>query len=178
MRVQGDEESVRPAAGAGEMAMDRIFILPGEYRISRGPEVIETLVGSCVSVCLYNTRTGRAAMNHFLRDQPADAADPDVGQYGSSATEFIIRTLFQHDPAAGHYTAQVFGGAAVVKTRNPGEAIGQKNIEMARAVLAAHRIRIIHEEVGGNRGRRIRFDTSNNTVFCRFAGQVGRKIKK
>jgi chemotaxis protein CheD len=158
--------------------MDRIFLLPGEYRISRGPEVIETLVGSCVSVCLYNTRSGRAAMNHFLRDRPGESSAEDVGHFGSTATEAIIRILFQQDPAAGHYAAQIFGGAAVVKTKTPGEAIGQKNIEGAREVLAAHRIRIIREEVGGTRGRRIRFDTSDNTVFCRFAGQVGKKSKK
>ena len=43
------------------------------------------------------------------------------------------------------------------------------------AVEEAVRIR---EELGGTRGRRIKFDTATNTVFCRFAGQVGKKYKQ
>lgn len=157
--------------------MDHIFLLPGEYRISKQPELVETLVGSCVSVCLYNTKTGHAAMNHFLHDQPAGEADRDLGQYGSTATEYIIKALMKFDPVPGHYQAQVFGGAVVIKTNNEYN-VGQKNIDLVRKILTAHRIRITREEVGGTRGRRVRFDTSTNTVFCRFAGQVGKKHRK
>ena len=152
--------------------------MPGEFRISERPEVIETLVGSCVSVCLFNVKTGQAAMNHFLRDRPVRKNDPAIGQYGSTATEYILNALFQSDPAAAHYRAQIFGGAAIVKTKSEGYDIGQKNIEVVRGILAGCRVRIIREEIGGTRGRRIRFDTSTNTVFCRFAGQIGKKYNK
>ncbi len=155
--------------------MDRILLLPGEYRICKQAEVIETLVGSCVSVCLYNRKTGDAAMNHFLQARPAGEAGRDIGRYGSTATEAIVLALLKRDPAPTHYIAQVFGGAFVIKTQRGELSIGQDNIEAARSVLAAHHIRIGREEVGGTRGRRIRFDTSTNTVFCRFAGQVGKK---
>jgi chemotaxis protein CheD len=163
---------------AGDMAMDSILLLPGEYRITKRPEVIETLVGSCVSVCLYNTKTGQAAMNHFLQDQPAIETDCDIGHYGSTATEYIIQALLESDPVPGHYRAQVFGGAAVIKTNSKRYNIGQNNIEVAKKILTVHRIRITREEVGGTRGRRIKFDTSTNTVFCRFAGQIGKKYNK
>jgi chemotaxis protein CheD len=154
--------------------MDRILLLPGQSRISKQPEIVETLVGSCVSVCLFNTKTGHAAMNHFLHDLPAEESNCDTGHYGSTATEYIIQALLQMDPMPGHYQAQVFGGAAVIKT-NSTYHIGQKNIDIAKQILAAHHIRIIREEIGGTRGRRIKFDTSTNTVLCRFAGQVGKK---
>ena len=157
--------------------MDRVFLLPGEYRISKQQEIVETLVGSCVSVCLYNTKTGQAAMNHFLQDQPVGETDCDVGQYGSTATEHIIKALMKFDPVSDHYRAQIFGGAAVIKTSN-NYNVGQKNIDIVRKILTAHRIRIIREEIGGTRGRRVRFDTSTNEVFCRFAGQVGKKYSK
>ena len=158
--------------------MEHIFLLPGEYRISKQPEVIETLVGSCMSVCLYNTKTSQAAINHFLTNLPAEKTDCDIGQYGSTATEHIIKALMKFDPVPGHYRAQVFGGAAVIKTSNKEYNFGQKNIDIARKILTAHHIRIIEEEVGGTRGRRIKFDTSTNTVFCRFTGQVGKKYNK
>ena len=158
--------------------MARILLLPGEYHISKEPVIIETLVGSCVSVCLYNTKSGQAAMNHFLQEQPASETASDIGQYGSTATEYIIKALMKFDSVPGHYRAQIFGGAVVIKTSSHKSNIGQENIDIARKILANHRIRIIREEIGGTRGRRVRFDTSTNTVFCRFAGQVGKKYRR
>jgi chemotaxis protein CheD len=154
------------------------LLLPGKYHITKTPITIETLVGSCVSVCLYNTKTGFAAMNHFLQDRPNSKGDCDIGRYGSTATEYIINTLMKMDSAASHYCAQIFGGAVVIKTNNSGSDIGQKNIDIAQKILTDRSIRIIRKEVGGTRGRRIRFDTAANTVFCRFAGQIGKKYNK
>ena len=160
------------------MSVKHVFLLPGEYHISKGPEVVETLVGSCVSVCLYNTKTGRAAMNHFLHDQPATETGYDIGRYGSTATERIIKVLMKFDPVGSHYRAQIFGGAAVIKTQTDEYNIGRKNIDIARKILADYRIRVIREETGGTRGRRVRFDTTANKVFCRFAGKVGKKYRR
>lgn len=158
--------------------MERIFLLPGEYHISKQPEVVETLVGSCVAVCLYNKKTGHAAMNHFLQDHPASETGCDIGKYATTATEYIINALMKLDPVPSHYRAQIFGGAAVIKTASDKASIGKVNSDTARKILANHRIRIIREEVGGTRGRRVRFDTSTNSVFCRFAGQVGKKYRE
>lgn len=153
-------------------AMDHLLILPGGYHVSREPIVLETLVGSCVAVCLYNRKTGEAAMNHFIVHGSPQSPQEDFGKYGVAATEHIISELMRFDQVPEHYTAQVFGGAAVVKTTGTGPAVGELNLADARNVLARRRIAITREEVGGTRGRRIRFDTSTNTVFCRFAGQV------
>jgi chemotaxis protein CheD len=155
--------------------MEHLFLLPGKYRISKQPEVVETLVGSCVTVCLFNIKTGYAAMNHFLRDHSSRQDEDDIGKYGTTATEYIVNTLMDLDPAANHYRAQIFGGAAVLKTNNSFESIGTMNSDIARMILTKHRIRIIRQEIGGTRGRRVRFDTSTNTVFCRFAGQISKQ---
>ena len=48
--------------------MNRVFLLPGELCISQEPIFMATLLGSCVTVCIYNRKTGSAGMNHFLRD--------------------------------------------------------------------------------------------------------------
>lgn len=157
--------------------MERFFLLPGKYRISKQPEVVETLVGSCVTVCLYNKKNGHAAMNHFLQDHISSEIGCDIGKYGTTATEYIINTLMKLDPVPSHYRAQIFGGAAVIKTTSDKDSIGKVNSDIARKILANYGIPIIREEVGGTRGRRVRFDTSTNTVFCRFAGQIGKQYR-
>lgn len=77
----------------------------------------------------------------------------------------------KRDSNPGHYRAQIFGGAKVIKTDSTDNDISLK-------ILTAQGIRIIRKEVGGTRGRRIRFDTATNTVFCRFAGQIRSKTAR
>ncbi len=145
---------------------------PGEFYIGRGPVIAETLVGSCVAVCLYNFKESFGVMNHFLMDRPANPADEDIGRYGVTSTRRLVEAVREIDPESTHYRATVLGGAAVLKTANADGRIGQANVAAATEVLHAARIRIAAQEVGGTRGRRIRFNTQTGEIECRFAGDI------
>lgn len=155
--------------------MLRKFLRPGEFYVGREPVIAETLVGSCVAVCLYNFKHGFGAMNHFLMDRPANSTDSEIGRYGVTSTRHIIEAVLEIDPAPAHYRASVFGGAAVLKTANAGGGVGAANIDAALEVLHAARITVARQEVGGTRGRRIRFNTATGEIECRFAGDIPRK---
>ena len=151
----------------------RKFLRPGQFYASRRPVMTETLVGSCVTVCLYNAKEGFGAMNHFLRDRPGRFR-PEIGTYGTSATRQIVNAMLKID-AEPHYQASIFGGAAVLKTPNADGSIGQGNVAAALEVLKAAGIRVVRQEVGGTRGRRVRFNTQTGEIECRFAGDIPRK---
>ncbi len=152
--------------------MEHEFLMPGKFFITDKSVIIETVVGSCVSVCLYNVESGEAAINHFLQDVPLAKEKVDIGQYGLTSTEHIVNVLTARDPVPDHYVAQVFGGADLVEEGQAGGDIGGRNVQIARQILNVHRIRIIREEVGGKRGRCIRFNTATNTVFCEFTDRL------
>lgn len=161
--------------GKSVVIMNHKFLKPGEFHITGQPMLLETLVGSCVCVCLYNFKNGWAAMNHFLHDCPTGKNDTDTGKFGSTSTRHIVEKLMAIDNAPFHYRAMVFGGAAVIKTTGQNSDIGSRNIDAAFQVLTDARIRISKKEVSGNRGRRVTFNTENGTVRWRFAGDLGRK---
>ncbi|MBF0293291.1 MAG: chemotaxis protein CheD, partial [Nitrospinae bacterium] len=48
------------------MEKKKIFVLPGEIAVTKQPSVIATLLGSCVAVCLYNTKGQYGGMNHYM----------------------------------------------------------------------------------------------------------------
>jgi chemotaxis protein CheD len=123
----------------------RKFLRPGEFYADRAPAVVETLVGSCVAVCLSDFKRGFGVMNHFLMDRPTNPTEVNIGQYG---------------------------GAAVLKTANVDGHIGSANVEAALEVLRSARIRIAGQEVGGTRGQRIRFNTQTGEIECRSAGDI------
>jgi len=152
--------------------MDHRFLLPGEYHVTKKQMSIDTLLGSCVSVCLYNSRNGFAAMNHFLLDRPTDEQTTDIGRYGITSTDQIISTLMSVDDNPFNYRAQIFGGAAVVDALTDSRNIGGRNMLVAQEVLDSYHIHVIKKDVGGTRGRRIKFDTASNTVHCRYTGQT------
>ncbi len=86
--------------------MDNKFLQMGEYYVTKKPMLLETLLGSCVSVCLYNKFNGSAAMNHFLIPSAGKKdMKNDPGKYGESSCEMIIRSLMSLDPDASHYSA-------------------------------------------------------------------------
>ena len=153
----------------------RKFLRPGEFYATKRPAKVETLVGSCVTVCLYNFKAGFGTMNHYLRDRPHTESRGSVGEFGSTATRRIVQVALKIDDNPHHYRASVFGGAAVLKTAAADGGIGQANVQVARETLKAAGIRIVREEVGGTRGRRVTFNTQTGEIECRFAGDIPRK---
>jgi chemotaxis protein CheD len=61
-----------------------------------------------------------------------------------------------------HLEAQIFGGAHN-REISPKD-IGRGNITIARKILAREGIRIVSEDVGGEKGRKIVFDTQANEI--------------
>ncbi len=152
--------------------IERTFLLPSDFVIVRKPSQLGTLLGSCVSVCLHNPFRGMAAMNHFML--PTAQGHPEVGRYGDSSTERIIKTLTALDPDPTHYTARIFGGAAVLGHLGAMGEIGDRNIDIARVVLNQFNIRVVQEEVGGTRGMRIDFFTETGKVESNLIGNATR----
>ncbi len=154
----------------------RKLLLPGQYCVTDQSMILETLVGSCVAVCIYNRRQRLCAMNHFVLDRPAGDSIDDIGRYGTTSTDRVIRELLSRDEQVGHYEAMIFGGAAILGTVQGNFDIGKRNLEAAMEIINQYRLRIVLAETCGTRGRRIRFNTEDHTVECRFSGDIpGRK---
>lgn len=144
----------------------RIFILPGEMAVSRQPVVIATLLGSCVAICIHNTKIKAGGMNHFML--PGGAKDDMKGKYGDYATEKLVEMMLKLDPEKRNLVATIYGGGAVVGHLSAGVGIGEKNIETARTLLAAHGIRVDKVDVGGINGRKIFFNTFTGEIEMRL----------
>jgi len=147
--------------------MDRIFLLPGEFHATKKPCEINTVLGSCVSICLHNSGSGLAAMNHYVFPESSNPEETDKGRYGSTAIDLVIRSLLAVDPVVGHYTAQIYGGATPLRTEaatGVSSGIGERNVAIAEKLLAERGIKVTARKTGGPRGYRIHFDTSTAQV--------------
>ena len=70
---------------------DRLFLHPGEMFAGDQPIVITTVLGSCISVVLWDTSRRIGGINHFLL--PNGPSDEDSGRYGDSAVVLLLRKM-------------------------------------------------------------------------------------
>jgi two-component system chemotaxis response regulator CheB len=122
------------------------------------PTVIATLLGSCVAVCLFNKALKIAGMNHYMLSH-APPGEPDTGKFGDYATETLIKMMLSYDADLGNINASVVGGGNVVGHLSFGMAMGARNIEVAQEVLKKHRINVVYRDVGGEKGRKLYFES-------------------
>ncbi len=151
--------------------MPRVFLLPGEYHLTKQSKFIATLLGSCVAVCIRNTKNGSAAMNHYLHDIMPETEKRNIGRFGDASIRHIVDSLFKLDSQSSHYQAKIFGGGSVVSHLGIGMGIGNKNIVIAKQVLAEYGIPIVESNVGGKKGMKIYFNTLDFSVDVRSVGQ-------
>lgn len=138
---------------------ENYLLRPGYIYIADAKTVISTVLGSSVSVCLFDRKRGVAGMNHFRLPVTRDPSKA-TALFGNVATLTLIRMLVEDGSKVDHLEAQVFGGAYHPEI-SPKD-IGLENVLIARKVLSRQNLRIVSEDVGGEKGRKIVFDPVKN----------------
>lgn len=141
----------------------RRFLLPGQLFVSRTPVTITTILGSCVAVCLWDPTRGIGGMNHFMLPFAAtgDAASP---RYGNVAMEQLLAEVCSAGGRLPFLRARVFGGACMFAPMQSAGHLGIKNADVALSFLRRKSIDVAQVETGGNRGRKLAFETSEGTA--------------
>lgn len=158
----------------------RITIHPGEYYSTRDVSVISTLLGSCVSACLYDPQRRLIGMNHFMLSNPRYSKEMPVhiseaGRYGIHAMELLINDMMAKGTDRSKLRAKIFGGASIIgKNNEPGSfcCVGQVNCKFIREYLHTEGIPIEAEDLGGSFGRVIHFSNGDFAVHRRKIGST------
>ncbi|MBT8374186.1 MAG: chemotaxis protein CheD, partial [Deltaproteobacteria bacterium] len=115
----------------------------------------------CVSVCIYDRKKRVGGMNHFKLPFAVDS-DQATAKFGNVATITLIRMMIHDGSKIKNLEAQILGGAhdRMVSPKD----IGLENILAAKRILARERICITSEDVRGNKGRKVVFNTGTNEI--------------
>ncbi len=142
------------------------YLLAGSLFVSAEPYVITTVLGSCVSVCLWDSVLRIGGMNHFMLPfwNGEGLASP---KYGNIAVAKLLERLQDLGSNKRNLRAKVFGGGVVLNVSNPFMNIGERNIQLAEDLLNEAGIPIISSDTGGKTGRKIIFNTENSIVLVK-----------
>lgn len=155
----------QPATDSSD-TIPRHYLYPGTLFVHKRPHLVTTVLGSCISVCLWNQTAQLGGINHYLLPLWNGEGLP-TPKYGNIAIEKLVEKVKAISRPGDKLIAKVFGGASMWEKTEGLLAIGQRNIEYANETLEKHGIPIVGIDVGGYQGRKVIFNTGDGTVLMR-----------
>ena len=152
------------------MAFKLINVGIAEVAISRSPDILRTILGSCVGICLYDPEKGIGGLAHIMLPT-SKLGGTSPKKYADSAIPILVNDLVAQ--GAGKLIAKIVGGAMMFNLSENslmGE-IGKNNINKVREVLSSLNIPIVADETGGNFGRTIDFYLETGQVKVKSIGK-------
>ncbi len=160
------------ADGKGEV----MFLEPGEIYVGEAPARVKTLLGSCVSVCLWHPQGVGAICHYLLPNRDGGKMVGPEGRYAVDAFRVMQDGLRRHGRPLGETRAAMFGGgnmfgptSSMAKHGVP--LVGDRNIEVGRAWLAHIGVPVVAEYVGGYGHQNIEFDLGAGTIRVWLTGK-------
>jgi chemotaxis protein CheD len=145
------------------------IISQGEYVVTSKDEIFSTILGSCVSVCIFDPIVRVAGMNHFLLPEPAvidDNIHIEKAKYGINAIEMMINDMLKLGSNKKNLKAKLFGGSNLLKYPSNSAIIevGKQNVAFAIKYLDMEKINLLSSDTHGDAGRKIYFNTETYEV--------------
>jgi chemotaxis protein CheD len=161
--------------------LKKYTVFPGQYMITSVPALVTTVLGSCVSVCLWDKVAGIGGMNHYLLPGTEDD-EPGNMDRGIKSIQLLVRSMLNRRATIENMEAKVFGGCNSLYKENNFFKIGERNAAIAFEILKGFNIHVSAQHVGGSYGRKIIFNTSTGKVRTKLltetAAEINEKINK
>lgn len=142
------------------------YLYPGMMFAKNGQYIISTILGSCVSICLWDPILRIGGMNHYLLPLWNGEGLP-TPRYGNVAIAMLIEKMISLGSRRETLKAKIFGGASVLESVGGLLEVGSRNITLAEETLETENIGVLGYDVGGTVGRKIIFFTESGDVFVR-----------
>ena len=140
------------------------FLHPCTIFVHREEHDVSTILGSCISVCLWDPQLRLGGINHYMLPLWNGEGLP-TPKYGNIAIETLIDKMLSLGSRKDRLIAKVFGGARVIAGDARPFSVGDRNITVACENLATHSIPLAAVKVGGTCGIKIRFNTQSGIVL-------------
>ncbi|MBI5380638.1 MAG: chemotaxis protein CheD [Opitutae bacterium] len=154
---------IAPPAPPADLVFGEAVLWAGDIVVETKPVRMNTVLGSCVSVCLYDAQRQFGGMNHYLVPRGGQTAN-----HGEWAVANLIERMCALGSSPRAMQAKIFGGGSPLKLANETYAVGSNNVAVAHTVLEQHGIPIVAERVGHNGGLRLFFENWTGTVWLRL----------
>jgi chemotaxis protein CheD len=147
-----------------------INVAMGGLEFGTSGDTLVTLLGSCVGVVIWCSKTKNAGMAHIVLPETSERVTM-LGKYANIAIHELKNELISRGSSPMRLIAKIAGGATMFGEVKPND-VGQRNIEAVTRLLSQEKIPVLGKHLGENYGRIIKFNCA--TTACEV--YVGRTL--
>lgn len=160
------------------------FLYGGEMILEQKPSLVWTVLGSCLAICFYHQRMKIGAIVHAQLPEKkmgpplCDGACPvrclnsenedSPYKYVTCAFKNVLDQFRHKGMKTNELHIKLFGGASTIGSNGVNTPVGLQNIETAHALVDKHRLKLVSQHVGGDKGRKIFFLTDSGDVYLKM----------
>jgi chemotaxis protein CheD len=165
---------------AFERKLPVVNLKPAEMCFTDHPTLVVTVLGSCLSVTMYNRRKKLGGICHSLLPRCPDKMTCPKGcgkvfKYVDCSIRHMVRLFDRRNVKRSEIEVKCFGAADMFsrKIETPSTvSVGRQNVQTAEDVILSEGLRILKSDVGGRMGRKILFYTDTGEVFLKRLTKV------
>jgi len=153
-----------------ETTLPVIHLKAGEIYIAEKPTLVATVLGSCISVTMFNNRFKIGAICHGALPLYDKYKYGEPFKYVDFSISYMVSRLSNYGIKTSEIEVKLFGGADMFSFTNGNEdklTVGQQNIKVALNTIKEEKLRLSISDTGGKRGRKIFFYTHTGEVLLK-----------
>jgi chemotaxis protein CheD len=155
--------------------MEEVRVDMADMKAENRPIKLVTSVGSCVAICLHDSKNKCGGLAHIMLPNSAIAPQELLpSKFANTAVPELVKLIKKINGNLSPLSAKIAGGANMFPNmKNNALNIGAKNVEAVKEALKEHKIKLLAEDVGGSHGRRITFNIGTGIANVRcFNGET------
>ncbi len=133
------------------------------------PDVARSVLGSCIGLVLSHSARNLSAFAHIVLPR-GEGRDGPPGKFADTAIPHMLELLNRESAGRSGLVAKIAGGASMFGGSGPIQ-IGKANDEAVCEILDKYNISIVGRHVGGQKGRRVTFDSGTGEFQIEVAGE-------
>jgi chemotaxis protein CheD len=148
-----------------------INLQPGDVYFSKPikshtTKTLSTILGSCVAVTVWHSKSKTAGMCHYLLSQESDGITvkkvTQKYRYGEEALTYLLKEMALLHPV-DEYDLALFGGSNMYPSLlRP--SIGEANVNFAKTWAKINNLTFNHQDILGNHGRNLTLNLTTGTI--------------
>lgn len=148
------------------LQMEIIKVAISDLKTSQEPNSLQTILGSCIAICLWDPESKIGSLAHALLPSiefSSKKASNNPKKYVDSLIPLQLSELRSKGVLKKNLVAKLVGGANMFSEVIPDSDnhVGKKNARKAIEILGEHNIPILAKDTGNFFGRNITFNLSN-----------------
>ena len=147
----------------------------GQVKVGHEGQSLNAILGSCIGLGFLHPTEGVFGLAHALLAKSAGASKKGDGRHVDQAIEALLHKMNVTDKNIRKVRVFLAGGANMTMPvgTDPKRLVGTANAEFARKAVRAAGLRLLHEDMGGEYGRRVTIDCTTGEYTINRIPRLG-----